>query len=133
MIAVDTNVPGASVDVDDRRQAAQASALFATEDVWIAKSVLLETSWVLKSVYRFGSSAIHEGLRMLLGLTNVTVEDRQAVVAALLLVDQGLEFADALHLTSSPAGTRFFSFDESLVKRAQKAGVTDVVFLGKSR
>jgi predicted nucleic-acid-binding protein len=133
MIAVDTNVLVRLLTDDDRGQVAQARALFATEEVWVPKSVLLETSWVLKSVYRFRSTDIHEGLRKLLGLSNVTVEDRNAVVTALSFADQGLEFANALHFASSPAGARFFSFDESLVKRVQKAGVSEVVFLSTSR
>jgi predicted nucleic-acid-binding protein len=49
LLAVDTNVIVRLLTQDDRKQAAAAAAIFATEDVWIAKTVLLETAWVLKS------------------------------------------------------------------------------------
>jgi len=37
--------------------------------------VLLETSWVLRSVYGFEESAIREAFTKLLGLKNVQAED----------------------------------------------------------
>ena len=42
--------------------------------------------------------------------------------AALALTERGIEFADALHLSSRPAGAAFVSFDRSFVRRARRAG-----------
>ena len=42
---------------------------------------------------------------------------------ALVLSEHGMEFADALHLTSRPAGTTFVSFDKTLIRRARRARV----------
>ena len=56
---------------------------FATESVWIAKTVLLETGWVLRSLYGFEESAISDAFHALLGLSNVSVEDEHAVARAL--------------------------------------------------
>ena len=47
----------------------------------------------------------------MLGLPNVEVEDRANVAEALRLTDEGLDFADALHLCSRPANVKFLSFD----------------------
>ena len=52
MIAVDTNVVVRLLIADDARQAAQASALFRNEEIWLCKTVILESVWVLRSLYR---------------------------------------------------------------------------------
>ena len=126
MTAVDTNLVVRLLTQDDRQQAAIARAVFASEEVWIAKSVLLETAWVLDTVYGFDAKAICWALLLLLGLPNVRMEDEEAVGRAIDLIAKGLDFADALHLVSRPAGSSFVSFDKALVRRAQRAGVADV-------
>ena len=44
----------------------------------------------------------------------------------LALTEQGIEFADALHLCSRSNGVIFVSFDGVLVRRARRAGVAGV-------
>jgi hypothetical protein len=55
----------------------------------------------------------------LLGLANVHVRDVDTLHRVLELHRQGLDFADAMHLETSPAGSAFLSFDRSFVRRAQ--------------
>ena len=126
MIAVDTNVLVRLLTGDDPKQEAAARSLFGRESIWIAKTVLLETAWVLRSLYRFEEAAIRDAFIKLLGLENVQAEDESTVAAALALTRAGVEFADALHLASRPPETRFVSFDQSFVQRARRAGVGDV-------
>lgn len=126
MIAVDTNILVRLLTGDDPRQSAAARALFAAEPIWIAKTVLLETDRVLTSRYGFERSAIHGAFTKLLGLQNVQAEDEPGVAAALDLTFHGIEFADALHLSSRPNGARFVSFDRSFVRRAKRAGAQAV-------
>jgi len=126
MIAVDTNVLVRLLTGDDQKQAAAARSLFADNSIWIAKTVLLEADWVLRSLYGFESAAIREAFTKLLGLKNVQAEDEPSVAAALQFTSYGIEFADALHLSSRPDGTSFLSFDQSLVRRANRAGVVKV-------
>ena len=126
MIAVDTNVLVRLLTVDEPRQAAAARRLFASQPIWIAKTVLLETGWVLRSLYGFEQSAIREAFTKLLGLKNVKAEDESSVAAALALVAHGVEFADAMHLGSRPPGGQFVSFDRSFVQRAKRAGAPDI-------
>ena len=122
MTAVDTNVVVRLLTGDDRKQAAAARALFSSEPIWIAKTVLLESGWVLRSLYGFDTGAIRDALTRLLGLENVRVEDAAAVAAALTLTESGIDLADAMHLSSRPAGGRFVSFDKAFVAREKKAG-----------
>ena len=126
MIAADTNVLVRLLTGDDAKQAAAARSLFAAGPIWIAKTVLLETGWVLGSMYGFEEGAVRDALTKLLGLKNVHVEDESAVVDALALMAHGVELADALHLSSRPPGAEFVSFDKSFVRRARRAGVAQV-------
>jgi predicted nucleic-acid-binding protein len=127
MRAADTNVLVRLLRQDHPQQAAASEALFAGEDrIWIAKTVLLETGWVLGSAYRVPAGEVTAALAKLVSLPNVTVEDAPGVAQALALAAHGLDFADALHLASRPAGAVFVSFDRKLVRRAQRAGVSDI-------
>jgi predicted nucleic-acid-binding protein len=126
MTAVDTNVVLRLLTADDPKQAAAAKSLFRSQPVWIAKTVLLETGWVLRSLYGYQESAIREAFIKLLGLKNVHVEDEPSVATALVLTAQGIDLADALHLSSRPPGAAFVSFDRSFVRRAKRASVPGV-------
>ena len=126
MTAVDTNVLVRLLTGDDPKQAAAARGLFAAGPIWIAKTVLLETGWVLRSLYGFEESAIHDAFTKLLGLKNVHAEDESSVAVALALAQHGIELADAMHLSSRPPGAVFVSFDKSFVQRARRAGASAV-------
>jgi predicted nucleic-acid-binding protein len=129
MIAVDTNVIVRLLTQDNSEQAAYATSLFAANQIWIAKTVLLEVSWVLTSVYKYRFESVHEALENLIGLPNVQMEDEYSVASALELSAKDVDFADALHLASKPQGVRFTSFDQTFVRGAQKAGAADAVIL----
>ena len=126
MTAVDTDVLVRLLTGDDPRQETAARVLFESGQIWIAKTVLLETAWVLRSLYNFEEGEIRDAFIRLLGLKAVSVEDVAAVASALAVTSSGIEFADALHLTSRPAGAAFVSFDRSLINRAARAGINGV-------
>jgi predicted nucleic-acid-binding protein len=126
VIAVDTDVLVRLLTGDEPKQAAAARRLFSSQPIWIAKTVLLETGWVLRSLYGFEQGAIREAFTKLLGLKNVKAEDESSVAAALALIAHGVEFADAMHLGSRPPGGQFVSFDKSFVQRAKRAGAPDI-------
>jgi predicted nucleic-acid-binding protein len=91
MTAVATNVLVRLLTGDDPAQGAAARSVFESGPVWIAKTVLLETAWVLRSLYGFQESAIRTALTKLLGLPNVKLEDAAGIAAALALSGEGLE------------------------------------------
>lgn len=126
MTAVDTNVLVQLLTGDEPRKEAATRSLFASGPIWIAKTVLLETGWVLRSPYGFEASAIRDAFTKLLGLKNVRTEDESSVAAALALTARGIELADAMHLSSRPPGAAFVSFDKPFVQRARRAGVSGV-------
>jgi predicted nucleic-acid-binding protein len=126
MIAVDTNVLIRLLTGDEISQATAARSLFISESVWIAKTVLLETDWVLRSLYGYDDSAVRDAFASVLGLENVQAEDEASVAETLALGEHGMQFADAIHLSSRPAGAAFVSFDKTLIRRVRRAGVRGV-------
>ena len=118
MIAVDTNVVVRLLTDDDRQQTRKATALFAANEVYVSKTVLLEIEWVLRFSYELDPEQIDLSLRALLGMPGVVSEEPQQVALALDWFGQGLEFADALHLAGSPSAERFITFDRRLIRRA---------------
>ena len=130
MIALDTNVIVRLVTADDPDQLRAAREVFQTGDLWICKTVLLETEWVLRYSYELTPATIREILRKLLGYSGLQVEDRNAVLQALGFYDQGVDFADALHLASSGEADRFATFDWPLAKKGQSLkGVPRIMLL----
>jgi predicted nucleic-acid-binding protein len=120
MMAVDTNVLVRLLVNDDAAQAARARATFETEQIWIGKTVLLETFWVLRSVYDFEDVAIARAIEALLGLPRVRVEAAAQVQRALAAVADRVDIADALHVATTPVDARAFAtFDQELARRAQ--------------
>jgi predicted nucleic acid-binding protein len=126
MIAVDTNVLVRLLTGDHPKQEMAARSILARDSVWVAKTVILETAWVLSRLYAFDDAAIVDGLTRFLGLDNVRAEDEPAVAAALALTAHGIEFADAFHLASRPPGASFVTFDKVFVRRAKRAAVSDI-------
>jgi predicted nucleic-acid-binding protein len=120
MQAVDTNVLVRLLTRDDKDQAERAQSLFQRKEVWIAKTVLLETAWVLRSLYAFGQPQITAALRGVAGLENVKLEDSAAVARAFALTDAGVEFADALHLVSMGDAESVVTFDKKFAAKARK-------------
>ena len=120
MLAVDTNVVVRYLTNDHPQQSAQARVLIDGEDVFVATTVLLETEWVLRSVYGLSPAEVVIALRALAGLPRVTLEDPDAVVRALGWMDDGLDFADALHLAKASACAAFVSFDKRLARAAAR-------------
>lgn len=118
MKAVDTNLVVRLVTWDDPVQAARVREQFEVGPLWLAKTVLLETAWVLRYSYGLDREAILAAFWKLLGYRPLQVEDREAVLRALSWYGEGLDLADALHLASSPEADVLLTFDGSFAKRA---------------
>src|SRR5262245_55177895 len=82
MRAVDTNVLVRLVARDDARQAAAAEA-FVASGAWVSHLVLAETVWVLSTVYGLSSAALATVIDMLINHQSLTLQDADAVAAAL--------------------------------------------------
>ena len=121
MVAVDTNVLVRLLTGDDAGQSKRAAALFKKETILIPKTVLLETEWVLRRLYRLESGVVMSAFHQLSGLPNVELEQPLVVAQALQWCEAGMDFADALHLASSHPASKFATFDGQMKKAAPTA------------
>ena len=63
MRAIDTNVVVRVLTGDDPVQSARARAILEAGDVFIPLTVILETEWVLRSIFRLGTAEVVEAFR----------------------------------------------------------------------
>lgn len=125
MIAVDTTVLVRLIVADDEGQGKRAAELFArTAQVLVAKTVVLETAWVLQSAYGFSRNDVAGALRRLAGLSNVVLEDAEQVAFALDLTSCDVDFADALHVAACREAGTFYTFDRRLIRQGDAVGIT---------
>jgi len=127
MISVDTNVLVRLLSEDDPTQAERAAKLFAENEIFIAKTVMLETEWVLRHAYGIGRKEILRAFQGLMGLANVKLEDLRAVSTAVSWYGDGLDFADALHLGSGREAEKFATFDKSLLRKAGRVSSLNLI------
>src|SRR3954466_13490689 len=119
MRAVDTNVLVRLITRDDVKQVAAAEA-FVARGAWVPHLALAEATWVLTSVYDRGPDAIVSAIEMLLNHQHLTLQDSDAVAAAVDRFRQrpAAGFSDCLMLEVArkaghlPLGT----FDRGLAK-----------------
>ena len=67
MLAIDTNLVVRYLTGDHPEQSAKAKALIDGQDVFVSTTLLLETEWVLRSVYGFEGSQLALALRAFAG------------------------------------------------------------------
>ena len=133
MKSLDTNVLARFFvdDPDDAQAAKQRPAAVAalSERTFVSVTVLLEFEWVLRGFYELPRRDIGRVIRAIAGIEHLTLEDRDAVLAALESFGAGLDFADALHLARSRRASGFTTFDRQLARRAKALSLTPPVAL----
>lgn len=127
MRAVDTNVLVRAFVQDDAAQAARAQALLRGYQIFVPVTVMLELEWVLRSRYGFTRAVIASALTMIASLENAVVGERDAVLSAAAHMEEGWDFADALHHALSAGCESFATFDGALVKRGGRQADTEPV------
>lgn len=136
MIGIDTNIL-ARFYVDDpndpeavKQRPIARRILTESEQIFVPLTVILELEWVLRAFYRFEASDFRRVVEHLLGLANVNVEEWPRVAQALVLQAEGLDFADALHLTACNQCQTFYSFDDrKFARRAARLTISPPVFV----
>ena len=118
MLAIDTNIVVRYLVADDPVQAAKARKLIDGNEVFVCTTVMLETDWVLRSVYDFPARQCAKALADFCGLASITLEDPTSVAKALAWVAEGIDFADGLHLAKAEGCAAFISFDKEFASAA---------------
>lgn len=83
-------------------------------------TVLLETEWVLRGVPGYKQMDIEKAFADLLALPNTVMLDEEHALQAIELHEQGMDFADALHLVGADEFDEFVTFDRDFAKRASR-------------
>lgn len=119
MIAFDTNLLVRIAVNDDEEQAEIAEQLLSRNEVFISRTVLLETEWVLRSVYKKSCTEIAEYFESVLVTRNLFMENSTEVTHALVWYKLGADFADAMHLCIC-GESLLHTFDMEFCKAAHK-------------
>jgi predicted nucleic-acid-binding protein len=119
MRAVETNVLVRLITRDHPTQTAAAEA-FVSRGAWVSHWVLVETMWVLDSVFGLDHSRLAKAVEMLLTHRDLVLQDPDVVQAALAHSRKGpkLGFSDCMVLeTARKAGhLPLATFDRNLGK-----------------
>ena len=125
MRAVDTNVLVRLITRDDPRQLAEANS-FVERGAWVSILALAEAIWVLDTVYQLTAAELAMAIEMLLDHKNLTIQDPEAVAAALALFRRrpslGFSHCLMLELARKAGHLPLATFDRALgkVEGAQK-------------
>ncbi len=86
-------------------------------------TVLLESEWILRSVYGLAPEAVAAALRAFVGLRGVAVENPSLLAEALDRAEAGMDFADALHLGAAARCDALLTFDRRFIEQARRSTV----------
>ena len=124
MIALDTNALVHLLVEDDPQQAStvQQLVIFAEKKsikILILPEVLLETVWVLESVYNCERNEISKFLQALIATATFTVSEDAVIRTVVRQYQKGADFADALIMNQAKKEKvlALFSFDKNLSKK----------------
>jgi predicted nucleic-acid-binding protein len=118
-MALDTNVLVRLLVNDDPAQAELAAACIdASAGCFVPITVALELEWVLRGAYKLPREAVITAFEGLLAIRRLQLEQEELVRRALDWHRQGMDFADALHLTRSEGCGAMVSFDQKLAQMA---------------
>jgi len=121
-VAVDTNVLVRLATGDDAAEHQAAADSLAARAWRVFPSVVLETEWVLRSVYKFSPAQFADFVEWMDASGRIALVQPDAVRAATAHHRAGMDFADALHLAQAD-GEPFLTFDKALRKKAATLGL----------
>lgn len=128
MIAFDTNLLVRALVADHPEQVAVVRHLIGENTVFLSRTVLLESEWVLRTRYKKSRGQLLEFFTALLETDNTVIEASELVANALDWYAQGADFADALHLAACGAAV-MHTFDRGFCEDARAAGVAPEVWV----
>lgn len=123
MMGLDTNIL-ARYYIDDesdseaeKQQQIAKTLIESGENLMVCKTVILEFEWLMRGYYGFKLQDVLRVFQHLLSLIHVTIEDRDLIERAISSLEEGIDFADALHHTSYHQCESMLSFDDKKFAR----------------
>ena len=129
MRGIDTNIVVRLLLRDDPGQVEQVDALVGAGDLFVPFTVLIETEWVLRAVYKLERQSITILLRSLAIIEGISVPDRSGVLWACERYAKGADFTDMIHLVATESAD-FATFDRDFVRFAGKDAPCTVHLIG---
>lgn len=101
MIGLDTNIVVRFIMDDDPVQSRQAQhiierKLTKLKPGFISLATILETAWVLESVYKRSSRQVAGAIHRILQIETFIIQNEQEVYTAMIALQTGQDFADTL-------------------------------------
>ncbi len=125
MIGLDTNILVRFFMQDDPAQSAKVNRLFASltseHQGYVSLIVLLESHWVLKTVYRFDRESLAAAALSLVSTAQIKVESASIALSAIkVFKTTNIDFEDALiaKLALNAGCDSVYTFDKTAVKHA---------------
>jgi predicted nucleic-acid-binding protein len=126
--SVDTNVVARFLLGDDTDQSMIAGRVLS-EGAFISLTVLLETSWLLRSRYKLSPAQIIGLVNVLREHVAIQIEGEEWLDWLLDSFAQGLDFADLVHLVASKNLSSFATFDRDIGRYVQSNAPVTVEIL----
>lgn len=121
MISLDTNVLVRYFSEDDKTQLQKVHRLLEREGAtfFVCDLVLVETDWVLRSLYDWSRAEVADAFARLTTVHNLKFEDEARLRISLRMVEEGADFADEMIVVASrERGSDFFAtFDKGIIRR----------------
>lgn len=124
MKSLDTNVLVRLLLGDDATQLAQVKHLLSqTQQFTSPITVMLELVWVLEA-HDYTPDQVHRALNLLLAVPNYKPAHLAELRQALAWYEQGIDFADAMHLALRGANSQLLTFDKGFIKQGKRQGLS---------
>lgn len=121
MISLDTNVLVRYFSEDDKTQLQKVHRLLEREGAtfFVCDLVLVETDWVLRSLYDWSRAEVADAFARLTTVHNLKFENEARLRISLRMVEEGADFADEMIVVASREhGSDFFAtFDKGIIRR----------------
>lgn len=121
MTALDTNVVVRYLTQDDEAQFQKALQMLNRKRAmfFVCDLVLVETAWVLRSLYDWTGSEVADAFARLATIHNLTFENESRLRSSLKALRAGADLADELIVRTcrDHGATVFATFDRAIVQR----------------
>ena len=133
MPSLDTNILIRYLVQDDPKQNREANAFIAqyantNASLFHPSTVILETAWVLRSVYKFSKESIIDLFTSLLEAREISFQDEASVERAVYLFrDHHVDFADCFHVATAYTFNHLplVTFDKKAVRAEEIEAIPD--------
>lgn len=128
MISLDTNILVRYFAKDDEAQLRKVHALLGREDTafFVFDLVLVETHWVLRSIYEWTCAEVADAFSRLTSIHNLEFENEARLRVAINALQKGADLADELIVRASRerGAQSFATFDKAIIRRHKGFAVT---------